>query len=78
MYVSGRNSEGQLGLRHSSNIYTWAKMKNLDGTADMDNVKQVAAGEYHTVVLTNDGNVYTTGYNNVYHYQMVQAHQEIV
>ena len=66
VYVSGRNSEGQLGLRHSSNIYTWAKMKNLDGTADMDNVKQVAAGEYHTVVLTNDGNVYTTGYNNIY------------
>ena len=32
----------------------------------MENVKQVATGIYHTVVLTNDGNMYATGYNNVY------------
>ena len=40
-------------------------MKNINGTAQMENVKQVATGIYHTVVLTNDGNMYATGYNNV-------------
>ena len=66
VYVSGRNTEGQLGIGNDSTIYTWSKMKNINGTAQMENVKQVATGIYHTVVLTNDGNMYATGYNNVY------------
>lgn len=65
VYVSGRNTEGQLGIGNDSTIYTWSKMKNINGTAQMENVKQVATGIYHTVVLTNDGNMYATGYNNV-------------
>lgn len=64
VWTLGRNSEGQLGLAHSSNTNEWQKMKDTDGITDLTNVKQVAGGKHHTVILKNDGSVYGTGYNN--------------
>ena len=41
-------------------------MKNSNGTGEMSNAKSVSAGINHTMVLTNDGYVYATGYNGYY------------
>lgn len=64
VWTIGRNSEGQLGLTNTTNINTWQKMKDTDGVSDVTNVKQVSGGKHHTVILKNDGTVYSTGYNN--------------
>ena len=66
VFVSGKNSDGQLGINTTSDINTWSKMKNLNGTGEMSNAKSVSAGINHTMVLTNDGYVYATGYNGYY------------
>ena len=65
VYVSGYNAEGELGIGNNQNsVEKWQKMRNPSNTDDMKNVKQVATGRYHTMVLTNDEKVYATGYNN--------------
>ena len=67
-YVTGRNYEGQLGIGETKNsdITTWTIMKSTNGTSEMTGIKQVAAGDRHTVVLTDDGYMYATGSNTYY------------
>ena len=64
VYGAGYNPDGELGIRNSNTtIARWTKIPNLDNTGDMDNVDKVVAGRGHTLILTNDGKVYATGYN---------------
>ena len=41
-------------------------MKSTNGTSEMTGIKQVAAGDRHTVVLTDNGYMYATGSNTYY------------
>ena len=66
IWVAGRNTEGQLGIGNTSNSAVWAKMKSSDGSKDISEIKEVSAGRYHTMLLNNNGEVYSTGYNNYY------------
>lgn len=54
LYCWGENSHGQLGLGHSNYVDTPTKIT--------DNVKCVAANS-HTLILKNDGTVWSCGYN---------------
>lgn len=63
VYGTGRNSEGQLGIRNSGDTNLWQKMKEIDETSELTGVKQIAVGRYHSLILKNDGTVYSTGYN---------------
>ena len=65
VWTAGYNSDGQLGRSENVNSGTPnAVFKKVEG---LDNVKIVAAsgGTSHTVLLDEDGNVWTAG-NNVY------------
>jgi E3 ubiquitin-protein ligase HERC4 len=59
VYVMGKNSYGQLGLgsKLPSNVPTY--LQSLQGIPIM----QVAAGAYHSVVLTVSGNIFAFGRN---------------
>lgn len=59
LWTTGSNSYGMAGLGNTSAAYVPTKVP-------VDNVKQVACGEYHTLLMTKDGNVYSAGYNNNY------------
>ncbi|WP_418657946.1 RCC1 domain-containing protein, partial [Clostridioides difficile] len=48
--------EGQLGLGDNTNRNTFTKV-------NIDNVKKVICGSYHTLVLKNNGELYATGRN---------------
>lgn len=64
-YAIGRNQYGQLGLGDTENRSTPVQVP-LDIHAD-DNttfVHSVAAGTYHTLFLTNGGDVFATGRNH--------------
>ena len=55
----GVNSYGQLGLSNTSQKTTFAKI-----TTNINNdVKQIACGNNHTVILKNNGSVWCCGYN---------------
>ncbi len=62
VWAWGQNNKGQLGngtLNDSSN-----KSPVLIGEdTPLNNVKQIAAGEYHAAALTQNGEVYMWGYN---------------
>jgi len=64
VFGTGRNSEGQLGIANSSDTMEWKKMKDTDGNTELTGVKKVYAGRYHTLILKNNGEVYSVGYNN--------------
>lgn len=64
VFATGRNSEGQLGIANSSDTMEWKKMKDTDGVSELTGVKKVDAGRYHTLILKNNGEVYSVGYNN--------------
>jgi alpha-tubulin suppressor-like RCC1 family protein len=55
LWVTGRNSEGQLGLGHTSNQSDWTQV--------MTDVKKVACGNYATYILTKDGTLMACGRN---------------
>jgi alpha-tubulin suppressor-like RCC1 family protein len=60
VYAWGHNYYGQLGLGNSgvgTNKYSPNRIPNLS------NVSGIAAGEYYSLALTNDGKVYAWGYN---------------
>lgn len=59
LYVTGRNRFGELGLGDEV-----SRIRPVKNTFFKNNVKNVVAGDNHTIVLTNDGNVYTFGDNN--------------
>ncbi len=51
----GSNSYGQLG--RTGNTYTPQEIPNLE------NIEKVSAGNYHSMAIDKEGNVYTWGYN---------------
>jgi alpha-tubulin suppressor-like RCC1 family protein len=66
LYACGRNTTGQLGLNNNSTLQrtTLVKMSGpSDGYVGTEMPRYVACGGYHTVVLTNNNNLYACGYN---------------
>ena len=59
LYSTGQNSNGQLGLNTTSDIYSITKV-------DIDSVVKVAAGSTHTLIIQENGNVRATGYGSNY------------
>ncbi|EKX45074.1 hypothetical protein GUITHDRAFT_53396, partial [Guillardia theta CCMP2712] len=60
-YAMGDGSKGQLGNGECSSSTTPQKMI----LPDKEKAKSVAVGKNHSVVLTQDGNVYACGANNL-------------
>lgn len=59
LWSCGHNGYGQLGLGDNTDKTTFTQV-----TTDISNdVKQVACGRYHTVILKNDGSIWSCGYN---------------
>lgn len=64
LWAWGHNGWGQLGLGNCTNVnYATQVVTGNQGHASgfLQNVKQVAGGNAHAVVVLNDGNVYTMG-----------------
>ena len=57
MYTCGQNSYGELGHEHSEERFFPEKVKFLVGR----NLARIAAGNEHTAVLTDTGEVFTCG-----------------
>ena len=60
MYTCGQNSYGELGQRHTEERFFPEKVDFMVGR----NIVCVAAGNEHTAVLTDTGEVFTCGYND--------------
>jgi hypothetical protein len=60
VYSFGRNTEGQLGLGDILQKNSPLLISSLSGRAI-----QIAAGQYHSLVLMNNTNVYSFGLNGV-------------
>jgi alpha-tubulin suppressor-like RCC1 family protein len=56
LWVTGRNSSGQLGLGNTSGV-------QVPTLVPMLGVQQVAAGSDHSAILLTDGTVWSCGYN---------------
>ena len=59
---TGRSSDGQLGNGNTYNIDKLNLVK-INETTNLENVKAVYTGLYHTMFLINDGSVYACGDN---------------
>ena len=59
IWSCGSNNTGQLGLGDTTNRNTFTQV-----TTNINNdVRQIACGVYYTVILKNDGSVWSCGYN---------------
>ena len=58
LWGCGCNDEGQLGLGDKTNRTTFTKI-----TTNADNIKLVYCGGYHTLILKNDGTLWSCGNN---------------
>ena len=59
LWGCGNNSSGQLGLGDSNNRTIFTQV-----TTNADDVKSVYCGWNHTLILKNDGTLWSTGYNS--------------
>ena len=59
----GYNGNGQFGVNNYTTYYLPQQMKTEDGSGILQNIKKVSAGATHTIVLSDDGIAYSTGYN---------------
>jgi len=60
LWASGYNNYGQLGLGDTTNRTTFTQV-----TTNINNdVKQVANGQFHTLILKNDGSLWSCGQND--------------
>ena len=59
----GYNGNGQFGVNNYTTYYLPQQMKTEDGSGILQNIKKVSAGATHTIVLSDDGTAYATGYN---------------
>ncbi|XP_065899129.1 RCC1 and BTB domain-containing protein 1-like isoform X2 [Dysidea avara] len=62
VYSWGYNANNELG--HGTNTPNPNPIPTIITKLEQYQVKQVACGHYHSVALTNDGKVYSWGYNN--------------
>ena len=58
VWSCGRNDLGQLGLGDSTSRNTFTKV-----TTNINNVKRIVCGGYHTAILKTDGSVWSCGTN---------------
>ena len=58
LWGCGDNEYGQLGLGDDNNRYTFTQV-----TTNANDIKSVYCGGYHTIILKNDGTLWSTGYN---------------
>ncbi len=63
VWTAGNNQFGQLGRDTSPDSYDPTFTKVTDGISGVK-IKTIAAGSTHTVLLDEDGNVWTAGLNN--------------
>jgi alpha-tubulin suppressor-like RCC1 family protein len=61
LFSFGSNNFGQLGL--SNNINSFIPTNILINSPNI--ITQISSGNYHNLILLNDGNVYSFGLNNV-------------
>jgi alpha-tubulin suppressor-like RCC1 family protein len=61
VYSCGNNDHGKLGLNDTAQRNVPTLITTNIGTLT---ISAVACGRYHTVFLTNDGKVYSCGYND--------------
>ena len=60
LWACGDNDDGQLGFGDNTKRNTFTKV-----TTNINNdVKQIACGGWHTVIIKNDGSLWTCGYNS--------------
>ena len=60
LWACGNNKYGELGLVMGKSYTTFTQV-----TTNINNdVKQVACGTYHTMIIKNDGSVWACGFNN--------------
>jgi alpha-tubulin suppressor-like RCC1 family protein len=61
LYATGYNNSGQLGFAegNTTDSRKFELVPSLNGIT----IKAIAAGNLHSLALTDDGNVYATGYN---------------
>ena len=59
LWACGWNGHGQLGLGDTTNRNIFTKI-----AVNVDNVKSIHCGDYHTFILKNDGTLWACGYNN--------------
>ena len=62
IWSCGLNDRGELGLNSDNDTYTSTFTQVT--TNINNNVKQVACGNNHTIILKNDDSIWATGYNN--------------
>ena len=63
MYASGRGDKGQLGVGYAS--HREFRPISMKGDLPIDKIKQIACGMHQTLVLTQKGQVYACGLNNI-------------
>ena len=63
-YVFGRNDNGQLGVGDNTNKLFATPIRNADDTDNLSNIVEIQGGLSHTVILTKNKEVYTTGLND--------------
>ena len=59
----GSNSQGQLGTNNTTQMNLPTQMLDAEGNI-LTNVKDIEAGERHTIILKEDGSVWTVGCND--------------
>ena len=59
LWGCGYNGNGEFGLGNTNNRTTFTQI-----TTNADNVKEIYCGRNHTIMLKNDGTLWSTGYNN--------------
>jgi alpha-tubulin suppressor-like RCC1 family protein len=63
VWAWGYNEDGQLGDGTTDDKDTPIKVKGLDGEGLLEGIVAITSGEYHSVALDSDGNVWSWGYN---------------
>ena len=59
----GYNGYGELGNGTTTSSTEKVQVKSPDGEGVLENIVAISAGNYHSIALDKDGNVYTWGYN---------------
>ena len=63
VYAWGRNNSGQLGKNDATDAHIPAAVQTLGTPMAGKTISQIAAGNAHALAMTDDGTVYTWGWN---------------